>query len=143
MKLGAVAWGLIGASPSGSSQVPRRRGVEIDVPIGVFVGEEESAVFESHKEKLDRAYLFWTPTNRISLSGQVVYDTFESRAGHLDQLFCCAREAEGHSASPSGRDTSIRAAFSLVLWSLISTRRLCVLPKRNLSALQMAGTLSL
>ena len=56
---------------------------DIDVPIGVFVGEEESAIFETHKEKLDRVYLFWTPTSRISLSGQVVYDTFKSETGIL------------------------------------------------------------
>ena len=53
------------------------------MPIGVFVGEEESAIFETHKEKFDRVYLFETPTSRISLSGQVVYDTFKSETGIL------------------------------------------------------------
>jgi hypothetical protein len=54
---------------------------DIDVPIALF--EQESAVFETHTEKLDRVYLFWAPTSRISLSGQVIYDTFESETGIL------------------------------------------------------------
>ena len=37
-----------------------------------------AAIFEAWKEQLHRAYLFWTPTSTLSLSGQVVYDTFEA-----------------------------------------------------------------
>ena len=56
---------------------------DIDVPITVSVNEVDTAVFEAWKEQLHRAYLFWAPTVRISLSGQVVYDTFESQEGLL------------------------------------------------------------
>jgi tetratricopeptide (TPR) repeat protein len=53
---------------------------DIDVP--VLTGED-SYVFESRNERLHRAYLFWAPTSKLSLSGQVVYDTFEAEPGLL------------------------------------------------------------
>jgi len=48
-----------------------------------FVVSADSSVFETWNEQLHRAYLFWTPTSKLSLSGQVVYDTFEAETGLL------------------------------------------------------------
>ena len=56
---------------------------DINVPF-TFFGD---AVFEPWKEQLHRAYLFWTPTSQLSLSAQVVYDTFEAEPGILTSFF--------------------------------------------------------
>jgi hypothetical protein len=53
---------------------------EPEVPILDFQGQP---VFETQKEQSHRAYIFWAPTSRLSLSGQVVYDTFSSETGLL------------------------------------------------------------
>ena len=73
---------------------------DIDVPITVSVGNVDTAVFEAWKEQLHRAYLFWAPTLQLSLSGQVVYDTFEFRGGPADELFSSPVEREHSSAFP-------------------------------------------
>jgi len=54
---------------------------DVDVPI-IFQAENV-AIFEDQNEQLHRAYLFWTPTSRISLSGQVVYDIFDAEKGNF------------------------------------------------------------
>ncbi len=55
---------------------------DINVPIPTLAPSGESiAVFEKWKEQLHRAYVFWTPIPRFSLSAQVVYDTFEVADG--------------------------------------------------------------
>jgi outer membrane receptor protein involved in Fe transport len=57
---------------------------DVLVPIQtVSVSGESIAVFEKWKEELHRAYVFWAPFPRVSLSGQVIYDTFESELGIL------------------------------------------------------------
>jgi tetratricopeptide (TPR) repeat protein len=57
---------------------------DIDVPIESATATGESiAVFEKWKEQLHRAYVFWAPFPRVSISGQAVYDTFESEVGLL------------------------------------------------------------
>ena len=57
---------------------------DVEVPIEVGTGFNESiAVFEKWKEQLHSAYLFWAPFPRVSVSGQVVYDTFDSQLGLL------------------------------------------------------------
>jgi tetratricopeptide (TPR) repeat protein len=77
----------------------RRRGVGIDWQITkkLFGGAEatwrdievpleldpSTALFEKWKEQLHRAYLYWAPFPRVSLSGEIAYDTFESELGLL------------------------------------------------------------
>jgi tetratricopeptide (TPR) repeat protein len=57
---------------------------DIDVPIEtVNISGESIAVFEKWKEQLHRVYVYWAPFPRWSLSGQVIYDTFESELGLL------------------------------------------------------------
>ena len=61
----------------------------------VFVGAEatwrditipilgaDGYVFEDQKEQLHRAYVYWTPTESVALSAQLVYDRFESEPGN-------------------------------------------------------------
>jgi hypothetical protein len=54
------------------------RDIEVPIEVGPSI-----AVFEKWKEQLHRAYVFWAPFPRVSLSGEVVYDTFESELGLL------------------------------------------------------------
>lgn len=57
---------------------------DMNVAITSFDAEGNTiAVFEPWREQLHRAYLFWTPTSKVSLSGQVVYDAFEAETGLL------------------------------------------------------------
>jgi hypothetical protein len=56
---------------------------DIDIPIVVFGLAAPTAVFETWKDQLHRAYLFWTPTERVSLGAQVIYDAFEAEKGLL------------------------------------------------------------
>ena len=75
-----------------------RRGVGLDwhMTKSLFIGAESTwrdidvpflfpdvAVFEAQNEQVHRGYLFWAPTSRISLSGQVVYDIFSAEKGNL------------------------------------------------------------
>jgi hypothetical protein len=53
-----------------------------DILLPVITGEN-SAIFENAKEQLHRAYFFWTPASKLSLSGQVEYDFFEAETGLL------------------------------------------------------------
>ena len=46
-----------------------------------FIVDSDTAVFEGWKERVHRAYISWAPTHRISLSGQLVYDSFEAESG--------------------------------------------------------------
>jgi len=57
----------------------------LTLPVTQFVGEgtNTTAVFDKSKEQLHRGYLFWAPTPRLSLSGQIVYDTFDAEEGIL------------------------------------------------------------
>ena len=55
----------------------------LTLPITQFVDEGAIAVFEKSKEQLHRGYLYWAPTMRLSLSGQIVYDTFDAEEGLL------------------------------------------------------------
>jgi tetratricopeptide (TPR) repeat protein len=82
-----------------NGDVSWRRGVGIDWRLTkqLFAGGEATwrdptvpvlnslgqAVFETRNEQSHRAYLFWAPTPRLSLSGQLVYDTFSSETGLL------------------------------------------------------------
>ena len=60
---------------------------DVEVPIEInHLRCESIAVFEKWKEQLHSAYLFWAPFPRVSISAQVVYDTFEFAIGSLDQL---------------------------------------------------------
>jgi hypothetical protein len=55
----------------------------IDIP-NILIGLEEPSVeFETWKEQLHRAYLFWTPTKSLSLSAQAIYDAFHADKGIL------------------------------------------------------------
>jgi outer membrane receptor protein involved in Fe transport len=57
---------------------------DVDVPLEMPTGFDESiVVFEKWKEQLHRAYVFWAPLPKVSLSGEIVYDTFESEPGSL------------------------------------------------------------
>ncbi len=56
-----------------------------DVPL-IFT-DENFTIFEGQKEQLHRAYLFWTPTSRLSLSGEVVYDQFNAEIGNFTNFF--------------------------------------------------------
>jgi tetratricopeptide (TPR) repeat protein len=57
---------------------------DVEVPIEtVSLSGESIAIFENWKEQLHRAYVYWAPAPRWSLSGQVVYDTFDSELGLL------------------------------------------------------------
>ncbi len=73
-----------------------RRGVGLDWRLNkqLFVGAEATwrdlrvpvantaidvTVFDTEQEQLHRTYLFWTPTDKISLSAQAVYDAFEAQ----------------------------------------------------------------
>ena len=53
---------------------------DLEVPLNDVQG---AAIFENWKEQLHRAYLFWAPTSRLSLSGEVVYDKFDAETGLL------------------------------------------------------------
>jgi hypothetical protein len=53
---------------------------DIDVPLPQ---DSSLTVFEQWQEQLHRAYVFWAPLSRISLTGEVVYDSFESQLGLL------------------------------------------------------------
>jgi hypothetical protein len=55
---------------------------DLEEPLVDFEG---SAVFEDREEELHRAYLYWTPTNRMSLTGEVVYDRYGS-SGEITSL---------------------------------------------------------
>jgi tetratricopeptide (TPR) repeat protein len=56
---------------------------DIDIPIIVFGLAAPTTAFETWKETFHRAYLFWTPTKRVSLGAQLVYDAFEAEQGLL------------------------------------------------------------
>ncbi len=55
---------------------------DLEEPLVDFEG---GAVFEDRDEELHRAYLYWTPTNRMSLTGEVVYDRYGS-SGEITSL---------------------------------------------------------
>jgi hypothetical protein len=55
---------------------------DLEEPLVDFGG---GAVFEDREEELHRAYLYWTPTHRMSLTGEVVYDRYGS-SGEITSL---------------------------------------------------------
>jgi tetratricopeptide (TPR) repeat protein len=48
---------------------------DVEEPLVDFAG---GAVFEDRDEERHRAYVYWTPTDRMSLTGEVIYDRYES-----------------------------------------------------------------
>ena len=89
-------------------------------------------IFETWKEQLHRAYLFWAPVPRVSLSAEVVYDTFRLSRMVSSRIFRRFRSALRQSASPSEYAISTRAASLLVSWQLMSTKKSCALLRRKI-----------
>ncbi|MGQ0456330.1 MAG: TonB-dependent receptor domain-containing protein [Hyphomicrobium sp.] len=56
---------------------------DIDVPVLTGALGGPATASESRREALHRAYLFWTPTDDLSVSAQFVYDRFEADPGLL------------------------------------------------------------
>jgi tetratricopeptide (TPR) repeat protein len=54
-----------------------------DLTTPILLISSKSGEFEAQNEQLHRAYLFWAPTSKISLSAQVVYDAFAGGTGLL------------------------------------------------------------
>jgi tetratricopeptide (TPR) repeat protein len=53
---------------------------DLEVPLNDVQG---AAIFENWKEQLHRAYVYWAPISRLSLSGEVAYDKFDAQTGLL------------------------------------------------------------
>ena len=97
---------------------------DVEVPIEVGTGFNESiAVFEKWKEQLHSAYLFWAPFPRVSVSGQVVYDTFEFAIGSLGELSEVPLSLKNPQRSPWPFDILTRADSSLVYWQRTWSRK--------------------
>jgi len=47
---------------------------------------EQIAVFEDREEQLHRIYAYWTPMNRVAVSGEVVYDLYEADEGIVTEF---------------------------------------------------------
>ena len=88
--------------------------------INVPINEITTATFETWKEQLHLAYLFWTLTPRISLSGQVVYDTFESEKGVLTDLSSTPENLKTFSIPLGARYFDPSGFFAGVFWTYVN-----------------------
>lgn len=78
----AERWGL-GADWQPLSKL--RLGLEFsgrEIDQAAFLGEQ--VLFESQQEHLHRAYAYWTPSDWLGLSAELVYDRFKSAADTID-----------------------------------------------------------
>lgn len=69
---GALEWKTTDKISMGGEMTRRK----IDAP--VYLGSVNNATFENQDEWNHRAYVYWTPAVRWSLSAEAVYDKFES-----------------------------------------------------------------
>ena len=65
---------------------------DLDVP--VFRPTVEDVVFEDRDEQLHRAYLYWTPADRWSVTAEFVYDLFRAEDGISTDLFDLPEKVE-------------------------------------------------
>jgi ferric-dicitrate binding protein FerR (iron transport regulator) len=90
---------------------------DITVPITESLTKATS---EDWKEQLHLAYLFWAPTRRISLSGQVVYDTFESEKGLLTSFSSTPESLKTFSIPLGVRYFDPSGFFAGVFWTHVN-----------------------
>lgn len=59
---------------------------DLEEPVFLFFEDPPRAVFEDRAEDLHRLYLYWTPSDRIGVDAQFVYDRYESAAGEATEF---------------------------------------------------------
>jgi outer membrane receptor protein involved in Fe transport len=92
----------------------------IEVPIEIsFLPGEITALSEEWKEQLHRAYVFWTPFPRLSISGQVIYDTFDSELGLLTSFFVTPEHLKTVSVPIGVRYFDPSGFFAGVVWTYV------------------------
>lgn len=59
---------------------------DLKEPVFVLYEEPPDTYFENRDEELDRLYLYWTPSDRWGLTGEVIYDEYRSEIGEATEF---------------------------------------------------------
>jgi len=59
---------------------------ELDEPVFLFFKDPPDTHYEDRDEQLHKLYLYWTPTERIGVTSELVYDLYEADTGEATEF---------------------------------------------------------
>ena len=83
--------GAMALEPTGESGKDLSAGLELtrrdlDEPVFILFDDPPRTDFEDREEEFHRLYLYWTPSERWGVTGELIYDNYESDIGEATEF---------------------------------------------------------